>query len=175
MRGLSVVVCAAALAACSSHSSGSTPGASTTEPPKPTPSVTSPAPTVTAVAGVKAPVTTTQVSSAFGESLPGPRAATNGQPTFLYGDVMSSTHLLVSVSIYTPQLLAQRDRTPEEFYSEGEDPAAEHVSGIGKKAYIVQDSITVLTNHNNVLIVTANQLVDESKLKAVAKQAASKV
>jgi hypothetical protein len=110
-------------------------------------------------------------------SLPGPRAATNGQPTFLYGDVTSTTgpmpHLVVSVSVYTPQLLAQRNTTPAEFYSQGDEPTAEHVTGIGQRAYIVQDQITVLTNHNNVLIVAANQQVRENQLKDAARAAAA--
>ncbi|MFL6238231.1 MAG: hypothetical protein ACJ735_01880 [Actinomycetes bacterium] len=125
------------------------------------------------MAGVKAPVTSTQLGTLFGTTLPGPYRATNGQPTLLYGTVTSDTHLVVSVSIYTAQLLAKRGVTPESFYSQGEDPTAEQVSGIGQKAYLVQDQITVLTNHNDVLIVAANQLVDESKLKSAAKSAAA--
>jgi hypothetical protein len=119
-------------------------------------------------------VTATQLSSVFGSSLSGPRAATNGQPTLLYGEVTDPTHLVVSVSIYTAQLLAQRGTTPAEFYSQGEEPTAEHISGIGQKAYLVQDQITVLTAKNNVLIVAANQQVREEQLKDAARQAASK-
>jgi hypothetical protein len=135
----------------------------------------SPAPSVTSVAGVKAPVSQTQLATSFGTSLLGPQAATNGQPTFLYKQPNSSTPLIVSVSIYTPQILAQRNTTPDEFYSQYDDPTAEHVSGIGKKAVVVQDSIIVLTAHNDVLIVAANQQVRESQLKDAASQAASKL
>jgi hypothetical protein len=170
---------AAALAACSSNSSDSaSPAASTSAsatpsvPVGPTPA---PAPTVTAVAGVKAPVTPTQLASVFGSALSGPRAATNGQPTLLYGEVTDPKHLVVSISIYTPALLSQRGTTPAEFYSQGEEPTAEHVTGIGQKAYIVQDQITVLTNKNNVLIVAANQQVREEQLKDAARQAAAKI
>jgi hypothetical protein len=124
---------------------------------------------------VKTPVTATKLAAVFGTSLPGPRAATNGQPTFLYGDVRSSTHLVVSVSVYTPQLLAQRGTTPQEFYSQYDDPTAEHISGIGKQAVIVQDQITVLTKHNDVLIVAANQQVREEQLKNAAQSAAAQL
>jgi hypothetical protein len=130
---------------------------------------------VTAVAGVKAPVTPTQLSAVFGSPLSGPRAATNGQPTLLYGQVTDPKHLVVSISIYTPQLLARRGTTPAEFYTQGEDPTAKQLSGIGQKAYLVQDYVTVLTKKNDVLIVAANQQVEESTLETAAKQAASKL
>ena len=136
------------------------------------PPFVSPGPTVTSVAGVKAPVTPAQLGSVFGTTLSGPRASTNGQPTLLYGDVTSPSHLVVAISIYTPQLIAQRGMTAEEFYSQGEDPTAQHVTGIGQKAYIVQDQITVLTNHNYVLLVAANQQVREEQLKSAAQAAA---
>lgn len=130
---------------------------------------------MTSVAGIRAPVTSTQLASAFGTSLTGPQAATNGQPTLLYRQPNSSTPLVVSVSIYTPQILAQRGTTPAEFYSQYDDPTAEHVSGIGQKAVVVQDSIIVLTKHDDVLIVAANQQVRESQLKDAASKAASKL
>jgi hypothetical protein len=171
-----VVVIAAAVTACSSHSSGSSPGAGESTSAGPTtPTGPTPGPTVTAIAGVKAPVTPTQLAAIFGSPLSGPRAATNGQPTLLYGEVTDPKHLIVSISIYTPALLHQRGTTPEEFYGQGEDPAAEHVTGIGQKAYIVLDQMTVLTNKNNVLIVAANQQVREEQLKDAARQAASKI
>jgi hypothetical protein len=166
------------LVACSGHSSGkSSPGDGPSDSgPAPTvPPFVSPGPAVTSVAGVKAPVTPTQLGAVFGTPLSGPRAATNGQPTLLYGEVTSPSHLVVSITIYTPQMIAQRQMTAEELYSQGEDPTAEHVTGIGQKAYIVQDQITVLTEHNYVLIVAANQQVRENQLEAAAKSAASKL
>ena len=177
-----VVAVAAVLAACSSNSSDSAaPSASasastaSTTPTVPVGPTPAPGPTATAVAGVKAPVTATQLAAVFDSPLSGPRVATNGQPTLLYGQVTDPKHLVVSISIYTPELLRQRGTTPAEFYSQGEEPTAEHVTGIGQKAYIVQDQITVLTEKNNVLIVAANQQVREEQLKAAARQAASKI
>jgi hypothetical protein len=176
---LAAVALVLALAACSSgHSSGKPSASAGPSDSGPAPTVApfiSPGPTATSVAGVKAPVTPAQLGSAFGTTLTGPRAATNGQPTLLYGDVTSSTHLVVAISIYTPQMLAQQMTTPEDFYNQGEDPTAEHVTGIGQKAYLIQDQITVLTEHNYVLIVSANQQVREEQLKAAAKSAASKL
>src|SRR3954451_20626171 len=172
----------AALAACRSNGSDSaapatsaSASAASTAPTVPIGPTPGPAPTVTAVAGVKAPVTPTQLAAFFASSLSGPGAATNGQPTLLYGEVTDPKHLVVSISIYTPALLRQRGTTPAEFYTQGEDPTAEHVTGIGQKAYIVQDQITVLTKKNNVLIVAANQQVREGQLKEAARQAASKI
>jgi hypothetical protein len=168
---------AAVLLAACSHSHKSPSANHTTEPPSTTVPGPTPGPTVTAIAGVKPPVTPTQLATLFGTTLPGPRAATNGKPTFLYGDVTSTTgefpHLVVSITIYTPAILRQQGTTPADFFTQGEDPTAKHLSGVGKQAYLVQDYVTVLTNKNNVVTVAANQAIPESKLEAAAKQVAS--
>ena len=172
-----VIGLAACVTACSGSSgSNGTPGTGSSSPgPTASAGPSVPAPTVTSIAGVRAPLTSRQVSSVFGTSLPGPKAGTGSQPTFTYGDVMSSSHLVVSVTIYTPQRIAALGTTPAEFFTRGEDPGAEHVTGIGKQAYIVQDLITVLTQHNYVLQVAANQQVDGSQLKTAAQAAAQKL
>ena len=170
-------VLAMAVVGCSSHHSSNgapNPGSTGTVNPM-SPPAASPGPVVSSIGGVQAPVTPAQLGSVFGTSLSGPRAAANGQPTLLYGDVASSSHLVVSVTVYSPQLLARQGTTPDEFYSQSEDPTAEHVTGIGQKAYIVQDQITVLTAHNYVLIVAANQQVREAQLESAARSAASKL
>jgi hypothetical protein len=136
------------------------------------PTVAGPTPVVTQSGGVHAPLTSAKLSSLFGTSLSGPTTASGPNPTFNYGDVHSNSHLVISVTVYSPQLLRSRGTTPADFYAQNEDPTGEQVSGIGKKANLVQDQITVLTNHDYVLQVAANQLVDESRLKSAAQAAA---
>jgi hypothetical protein len=179
---VAAIVVALGVAACSGHSKAASDGNGSTGSPNPAtvPAGPTPGPTVTAVAGgVKAPVTTTQLSSVFGTSLSGPRAATNGSPTLVYGDITSTSgahpHLLVSVSIYSPSILRQRGTTPGQFYDDSNEPTAEQLTGIGQKAFIVQDQITVLTKKNYVLVISANQQVREDELESAARQAASKL
>jgi hypothetical protein len=177
---LSAAAACAALGLVACSGSSSSPNAAGTSPAPTTSTGTatlpagpvSPTPAVTQIGNVKPTISSAKLSSVFGTSLSGPVAASGPNPTFQYGDVHSSSHLVVSVTIYSPSLLRSRGTTANDFYEQNNEPTAEQISGIGKKAFIVQDQITVLTNHGYVLQVAANQLVDEDQLKSAAQAAA---
>lgn len=123
----------------------------------------------------KCPLTSTQVSAAVGEKLPGPKAPLNAYETCVFGRSRPGNYHVLQISVYTPATLKSFGSSAAAYLKQNRQPSASTVKGVGTKAYVQGTDIWAGSRSGAVLDIGADFVISKAALVKLARAALPKV
>jgi hypothetical protein len=119
----------------------------------------------------KCPVTSAQMSAAFGEPLAGPKPPLNSGEACVFGRTKPGNYHVVQITVYSAATLRGDGSSAAAYLKGNRQPGATNAPGVGAEAFVQGTDIWARSPKGAIIDIGADFVVSKSALIQIARAA----